>query len=306
MDGGGGAAFGAAGCRLAPPCARTGAANAVNPTRTVPTKIARKLVVAAAEATGAEGAAVRARFQDVMAAHKVIVDFVLKGSSGDAGEYYMTEASGRYVSLMDARRAYRSVAQGETAGLMERHAARATSQLRWRAGLLALLLIGLGAHLRYLRTRIVRTLGPLSATLAQSGIHLSETAAQVTASSQSVSHDASRQAASIEETSPSLEEIGAMARQNAEHAREAKALAAETTSAGEAGRHRGHHQDHRRDCVPDEPARPERRRRSGRRSRAALRRRRGVRGPVRRRRWNGVAGVAGRLVLAPSPGRGCA
>ena len=60
-------------------------------------------------------------------------------------------------------------------------------------------------------------------------------AEQVSATSQSMSQDASEQAASVEETSSSMEEMSATIRNNAENARNTEAMAAESASSAEEG-----------------------------------------------------------------------
>jgi methyl-accepting chemotaxis protein len=65
--------------------------------------------------------------------------------------------------------------------------------------------------------------------------HTSAAATQVTAASQTMADGSSRQAASLEESSASLEEMAGMTRKNAENAQSAKALANQTRAAADVG-----------------------------------------------------------------------
>ena len=67
--------------------------------------------------------------------------------------------------------------------------------------------------------------------LSENGDRVSAASGQVSSSSQQLAEGASEQAASIEETSASLEEMSSMTRQNAENARQADQLMANTKGA---------------------------------------------------------------------------
>lgn len=86
---------------------------------------------------------------------------------------------------------------------------------------------------------IVRSVtGPiarLTKRLTVGAEHTSAAAGQVTSASQTMADGSSRQAASLEESSASLEEMAGMTRKNAENAQSAKALANQTRSAADVG-----------------------------------------------------------------------
>ena len=85
-------------------------------------------------------------------------------------------------------------------------------------------------------TRPVTTrLAGVAGGLDQSSGHVRDRAAQVNSASQTLAAGASEQAAAIEQTSASLEEMSSMTQRNAQNAQAAKSLAAQTRQAAEAG-----------------------------------------------------------------------
>lgn len=75
----------------------------------------------------------------------------------------------------------------------------------------------------------------IAVELAEGSEQVASASAQVSIAGQSLAEGASEQAASIEETSASLEELTSMTQRNAEHAGNAKALAADTLQAADRG-----------------------------------------------------------------------
>ena len=75
----------------------------------------------------------------------------------------------------------------------------------------------------------------LTSRLTGGAEHTATASAQVTSASQSMADGSSRQAAALEESSASLEEMAGMTRKNAENAQSAKALANQTRVAADAG-----------------------------------------------------------------------
>ncbi|HEU5081213.1 MAG TPA: methyl-accepting chemotaxis protein [Opitutaceae bacterium] len=82
---------------------------------------------------------------------------------------------------------------------------------------------------------VTRPINALTKRLIGGAEHTSAAAAQVTSASQTMADGSSRQAASLEESSASLEEMAGMTRKNAENAQSAKALANQTRAAADAG-----------------------------------------------------------------------
>ena len=97
---------------------------------------------------------------------------------------------------------------------------------------LALLAVGL---VQWLSFRISRNLGSISGTLSETAVEIFSKAGSFTATSTQLADGASQQAASLEETSASLEEMAGMTRRNAEAAQNAKQIAGQTRTAVENG-----------------------------------------------------------------------
>jgi methyl-accepting chemotaxis protein len=98
---------------------------------------------------------------------------------------------------------------------------------------LPVLLVLAVVSLLIIRIQIARPLTRVVATLAAGANGISGAAGQMSASSQSLAEGASAQAASLEETSASLEEMSSMTRRNADNAQSAKELANQTRSAAD-------------------------------------------------------------------------
>jgi methyl-accepting chemotaxis protein len=111
-------------------------------------------------------------------------------------------------------------------------AAGMTTALLWILPLAGLIVLGF----YFFNNRvIVRPLTASIAEISQVSEQTTSSAGQMSAASQSVAEGASEQAASLEETSASLEEMASMTRRNAENAQSAKELANQTRSAADTG-----------------------------------------------------------------------
>jgi len=98
----------------------------------------------------------------------------------------------------------------------------------------ASLLITLGVILLVVRS-VSRSLNRSIGTLNETSESVARAADHITAASQSLAQDASRQAASLEETSSSLVEMSSTTQRNAEHAHNANELAKQARDAAERG-----------------------------------------------------------------------
>ncbi|MFT3782150.1 MAG: methyl-accepting chemotaxis protein [Nibricoccus sp.] len=87
----------------------------------------------------------------------------------------------------------------------------------------------------YISRGITRSLKLIATHLGDGAGQVTAAAGQVAAASQSLAEGSSEQAASLEETGSSLEEMASMTKRNADSARQAKELAAETRAAAELG-----------------------------------------------------------------------
>jgi methyl-accepting chemotaxis protein len=102
--------------------------------------------------------------------------------------------------------------------------------LKWLLGIVAALgtVTIIGVSLMMTRS-IVKPLNQVIEGLSEGAGQVAAASDQVSSSSQSLAQGASEQAASLEETSASLEEMASMVRTNADHARQADTLMADTT-----------------------------------------------------------------------------
>jgi methyl-accepting chemotaxis protein len=164
-----------------------------------------------------------------------------------AEQWTKTEEFARKLSALDAAdstdagRKYSDqaadLAKTIQAGMSEQFAADRSSAAAiytWVRGLIAVaLLVGLGlaAAVGYAIRNINQTLRQSTAQLRTGSEHVLQAAAQVASSAQTLSRGVLQEAASLEETSASMEEISSMTRQNAEHSLDAARLVAEAETA---------------------------------------------------------------------------
>jgi len=125
-----------------------------------------------------------------------------------------------------------SSANGEaTAGILTRNL-KLTVTISFVAGALGLVGIGL---VQWLARRISRPLHDAMGQMHEFTERTADASVQISTSSQSLADGASQQAASLEETSASLEEMSSMTRRNADAAQTAKQAATQTRGTVEAG-----------------------------------------------------------------------
>ena len=156
-------------------------------------------------------------------------DFAKKLSALDAAE--STDAGRRYS---DQAADLAKTIQASMSEQFARDKAAAASIYSWVRALIGLtLLVGaaLGAAVGYAIKRINYTLRHSTAQLRAGSEHVLQAAAQVASSAQTLSRGVLQEAASLEETSASMEEISSMTRQNAEHSLDAARLVAEAETA---------------------------------------------------------------------------
>jgi methyl-accepting chemotaxis protein len=106
----------------------------------------------------------------------------------------------------------------------------------WTVTGLTLLAVLAGAGLAWGTTGgLNRLLHRVAGEIDRASEEISDASGQVSTSGQTLAQGASEQAASLEETSAALEQIASMTRRNAEHADDAKKLAAQTRCAADTG-----------------------------------------------------------------------
>ncbi len=120
--------------------------------------------------------------------------------------------------------------------LASQHVERTARMASWTVIGLTLLAVLAGTAFAWATTGgLNRVLHHVAGEIDRASEEISQASGQISSSGQSLAQGASEQAASLEETSASLEEIASMTRRNAEHADNAKKLAAQARSAADAG-----------------------------------------------------------------------
>lgn len=106
--------------------------------------------------------------------------------------------------------------------------AQRASMVKVFAGLvLGVLMLGLAAAYFFSRAKVIKPLDAEFANLANGAHQVLSASGQLAGSSQSLSQGATEQAAVLQETSASMEELSSMTRQNAEHSNQAASLMTE-------------------------------------------------------------------------------
>ncbi len=180
-----------------------------------------------------------AAFQEARKAFKAsriaVVDLSRQGKNADALDRYEREAAPLAADLMRKVDAlYQSNKDSATDDSLR--ADRLSTRALFLIGGLSLasLLAGIAVSLTLGRS-LGAILSRVAAGLDASSTEIAAAARQISGSSQSLADGASEQAAALEETSASLEQIGSMPRRNAETARNARLLSGEARAAAEAG-----------------------------------------------------------------------
>ncbi|MHB1014164.1 MAG: methyl-accepting chemotaxis protein [Desulfurivibrionaceae bacterium] len=152
-------------------------------------------------------------------------------------ELAMEENGGRLVTALPIRDF-----AGETKGVLVfvRDASDQVSKLhalQWGLSLGGILLLGILSLMLFLSTAtITKRLNLTINELEQGGTKMYDAAQEINGTSHQLAEGASEQAASLEETSSSLEEMASMTRRNSEHAIQAETLTKEASSTiGHAG-----------------------------------------------------------------------
>lgn len=110
------------------------------------------------------------------------------------------------------------------------------ASIRWWVIAISAIGLGLGTVVSYLIVRnITKQISGIVSRLESNAIETFQASQAVSSNSESLARDASEQAAAIEETSSSLEEVNAMTEKNAQNAESAKKLASEARVAAETG-----------------------------------------------------------------------
>ncbi|MEY4916135.1 MAG: hypothetical protein RL616_48 [Verrucomicrobiota bacterium] len=186
-------------------------------------------------AGGTEVTSIRTKFDTLVTSEKSVVEELMKDNAAVAGEKNSAVVGPQGAAVLHAIRLYhQGVVDGAHRELLA-EVAGTKSQIRgWLAVLLvALVVVALGGW--RLKNRIAVELRSLAERLADFSTSSTNSASQVMAASQKLAEGASQQAASIEETGSSLEEMSSMTSRNAENAQKVNELAREARVSAEKG-----------------------------------------------------------------------
>ena len=176
--------------------------------------------------------AARERFSPL---RKTFLDLVDAGKADDARALLNGDLQASLQERMEAGNALYAFCEKETLAT-GREALAASARSRLVVDLLALLAVGLAVAVSaVIIRRTSRTLLGIARNLEEGAAQVVGAAGQVANSGEILAQGATEQAASCEETSASLEEIGSMTRRNAEGAQSARSFASDTRRNAETG-----------------------------------------------------------------------
>ena len=178
---------------------------------------------------------VRAGFAALITEEKSVVDLFVKGQNALAYEKFLHDVSPQSSAILDEIRKYHQYVQAASQHELTSQQDLTKAQLRWCSSALGLLLFLVLLAGRHLKNQVTEELLAVASDLAKVSESSASGANQVSASSLSLADGASQQAASLEETSASLEELANMTRRNAENAQKANDLAREARAAADKG-----------------------------------------------------------------------
>jgi methyl-accepting chemotaxis protein len=185
--------------------------------------------------TGAEGGTLKAKYEAVLVQQNAVLDKVLRGDLSSAQEVFFGAMAAQHESVLVELGQQRVRVGQATATFLAAQRARAQWKMNLQSGSLGLITLGLIAFGWRLRGQIIRELHRISGAIAEASTQFSHAAGQVSVNSQSLAEGASQQAASLEETSASLEEMASMTKRNAENAQQADQLVKQTRLAADQG-----------------------------------------------------------------------
>lgn len=178
---------------------------------------------------------VREAHEAVLAASALSLEAMLVGDYAKANEVLLERVNPAHAALLEALRAD-GRAKDEAAAQNEATDRQHTERvLKWALAVAGVGLSGLALYGWRFRRRVLIGMGRTMEDLGAVTTQVTGYAGQVAEMSQTLSRDSCTQAASLEETSASLSQIGGLARTNLEQVGQAVALAAESKSAADEG-----------------------------------------------------------------------
>jgi methyl-accepting chemotaxis protein len=186
-------------------------------------------------ACGDPAATVKAKFDLLVTGEKVAIDLFLKGQNALAYEQLLKRVSPQSSAVLEEVRKYHQNIQITAQAGLAASEDRMKVRLHWQSAGSAVIVVGLLFAGWRLKNLIARELLTIVSELGQVCQASASSAEQVSAASHSLAEGSSQQAASLEETSSSLEELSSITKRNAENAQKANDLARQTRAAADKG-----------------------------------------------------------------------
>jgi methyl-accepting chemotaxis protein len=184
---------------------------------------------------GSAGANVRGKLEGLTNAYAIITGKLLMGDTAEAYEQFMARANPQTEQLQQELRKLSQQVSTETNEQMTANTRASQRQALWNLGLAAAALSGMFAYGWRVRHRVVRDLAAMADSLSLAGNQITDSTRLVSSASQHLAEGASSQAASLEETGASLEEMTSVVRRNADNAEKASQVANLARQAADSG-----------------------------------------------------------------------
>ncbi len=190
---------------------------------------------AAADALVAADAALKTSFTTLGDSGRLVLNELMKGNNAGALELYVGKYNPQFAQTVAALRQHTDAVDREVTGAITAQDATTNRMLTIASAAFGLLLVALGFAGWSSQRAITRPLTRIATRLDRAAATVATQADTIAQTSHHVSDGASNQAASLEETSASLNEMSSMTSRNAEHTARATALAAQTRATADAG-----------------------------------------------------------------------
>lgn len=185
------------------------------------------------EQAGSDAHAIKEVVERLGVERQAVIDKVLRGQGSLANEHFMGAYESQHSAVLKALHEYQEAAEKVTRTQITEQTASIQSAAFWQAVATGLVLVVLAVLGWDLRSRIVHQLRRTAATLSEAASHLVGSSAQFSTTSESLANDSNVQAASLETTTASLNEMMQLTRATVERAGNGQSLAHETLAAAD-------------------------------------------------------------------------
>jgi methyl-accepting chemotaxis protein len=192
-------------------------------------------IAASFDQLGTDGTPLKTAFAKETEAGARSLEFLLAGENARAFENLIEQVNPAHDAFLAALKTYNDACTARLAAAETESAARLAARLKIVSSLSALGLLVSVALGWIFRRRVTLRLSEVAAGIAGATELVAGHARRASEMSETLSRDACTQAASLEETSASLNEIGSLSKSNHEQSKTAATLATETRSAAEEG-----------------------------------------------------------------------